>query len=169
MNSKEIEQAILNKLQSGEKMEDILEEIAETANKINAQRAAEAATEKKYELIRKGPNEYLKQLQWDETAVTEDVLSEILVAYLLTTKEISSRFTSTEDLAELINVCRSHVKGLPTIIIFAKEAADLFIKGIDLGPADYAVTATPAILKPKCSDRDDFDVVKCFLKDNGLL
>lgn len=169
MNSKEIEQAILNKLQSGEKMEDILEEIAATANKINAQREAEAATEKKYELIKKGPMAYLKQLQWDETAVTEDVLGEILAAYLLTTKEVSSRFTSTEDLAELVKVCRSHIKGLPTVTIFAKEAADLFVKNIDLGEAEYAVSATPAILKPKCSDRDDFDVVKCFLKDNGLL
>ena len=169
MNSKEIEQAILNKLQSGEKMEDILEEIAATANKINAQREAEAATEKKYELIRKGPMAYLKQLQWDESAVTEDVLGEILAAYLLTTKEVSSRFTSTEDLAELVKVCRSHIKGLPTVIIFAKEAADLFVKNIDLGEAECAVSATPAILKPKHSNKGDFDIVKCFLKDNGLL
>ena len=167
MNSKEIEQAILNKLQSGEKMEDILEEIAATANKINAQREAEAATEKKYELIRKGPMAYLKQLQWDETAVTEDVLCDILASYLLTTKEVSSSFKNTDDIAELLEICHQHIQVLPTIINFAKEAADLLTKNI--GEAEYAVSATPAILKPKCSHKDDFDVVKCFLKDNGLL
>ena len=169
MNSKEIEQAILNKLQSGEKMEDILEEIAATANKINAQRVAEAATEKKYELIRKGPNEYLKQLQWDETAVTEDILGEIIAAYLLGHKDIAATCKNTEDIKELVHVCQKHLESLPFLISAAKKAADLFIENFSASAEKSIHISGPAEKSPKIVGKDDFDIIEHFLKDNGLL
>lgn len=164
MISKDFKQSILNELETGKTMEEILAFIADTANEIEDERASESAKRERIKLLAKGEANVgflLDMSPWRENETTEEILGELLAAYVLNSDTFAQKEPYDEaEVEKIVEACRNHVKSFPSIVYFSCNIADMY---------KDAVSAIPSRDNVKLSIKDSSTTLSNFLREHGLL